>query len=138
MIRLYEWSKRRWLPLLGGVAFTITCSALAWHAAAINPSFSSELLVALGSALIVVSAVSLGFIVRGRHPSRATRVPLILGPVVGCAAGGLGSIALVLWPDSWAALCLFAVAIIGFQVAGTLAIFVRVRGRPSQRPSQAS
>jgi len=137
-MKLYPYPTRGWLLLLGIVAFIMVCTALTWRVAATNPSLSAELYIALGSALIVVSAVSLGAIMRAHYSSRAAFMPLILGPVVGCAAGGMGSVALVVWPDSWAALYLFAVAIVSFQAASILAVLVRRRSSPSQRSGQAS
>jgi hypothetical protein len=137
MMMLHEWLLRRWLLLFGGGAFAIACSVLAWRVAAIHPSFSSELYVALGSVLIVASSISLIFIVTASAQARTARVPLILGPVVGSAAAGLGSIALVAWPNSWTSLLLFAVAIVSFPMAGLLAIFLRASGRLGPRPAQA-
>jgi hypothetical protein len=134
-MRLRERSTRAWATLSGGVALTIGCSLLALHLAAIHTSLSAGLYVALGSATLLAGIVFLVLTVRGHYPSRAARVALILGPVVGCVSGGLGLIALGTWGDWSAALGLFAVTIICFQVAGIFAIFLRVRRRPRQRAS---
>jgi hypothetical protein len=63
------------------------------------------------------------------------RLAVVLGPAVGCASAGLGSIVLALSPDAMVPLYLFVVSAIAFPTAGvlgTLAGIARHRGQHSQ------
>gem|GEM_PF-6310277 len=67
------------------------------------------------------------------------RLVVVLGPTVGCASAGLGSIVLALSPDAMVPLYLFVVSGIAFPTAGVLGILVRItrhRGQHSKTVGQ--
>ncbi len=64
---------------------------------------------------------------------------VILGPAVGCASAGLGSIVSALSPDAMVPLYLFLLSAIAFPAAGVLAILGRTarhRGQHGQTVGQ--
>ncbi len=118
-------SPRSWLLLLFVAAlFVLVLSFSAWHAAGAHAALPGFLEVALGFGLIGMSAFSVRALVLRPDLSLTARLVVVLGPILGCASAGLGSIVLALWPRAIAPLYLFVVSGIAFPVAVILGIVV--------------
>lgn len=107
-------------------------SLFAWQVAGAHATLPKFLELALGLGLFGMSALSAGALVRRHDLSLRARFAMALGPTVGCASAGLGSITLALWPLSTAPLYFFLVSAVVFPVAAMLGIVGAARH--GQRP----
>jgi hypothetical protein len=131
-------SPKSWLLLLFVVApLVLVLSLSVWHAAGAHAAIPRFLQLALGFGLFGMSALSVRALVLRPRLSLTARLVVILGPIVGCASAGLGSIVLALWPRATVPLYLFVVSVIAFPVAVILGIVLRIprHGRRSPAPS---
>jgi hypothetical protein len=131
-------SPKSWLLLLLVVApLVLVLSLFAWHAAGAHAALPRFLQLALGFGLFGMSALSVRVLVLRPELSLTARLVVVLGPIVGCASAGLGSILLALWPRAMVPLYLFVVSCIAFPVAGILGILVGIARHGGQHHSPA-
>jgi uncharacterized membrane protein len=125
-------SKSRLLLVFVVAPLVILLSLFAWQVAGAHASLPKFLELALGLGLFGMSALSTGALMRRHDLSLRARFAMALGPSVGCACAGLGSITLALWPLSTAPLYFFLVSGVVFPVA----VFLGIVGaaRRGQRP----
>ena len=115
-------SKSRLLLMCVVPPVVMLLSLFAWQVARANASLPKFLELALGLGLFGMSAFSTRALLRRHDLSLRARFAMALGPSVGCACAGLGSITLALWPLSTAPLYFFLASGVVFPVAVFLGI----------------
>lgn len=129
-------SPKSWLLLLFVAAsFVLVLSLFAWHVAGAHAALPKFLQLALGFGLFGMTALSIRALVLRPDLSPRARLAVVLGPVVGCASAGLGSIVLALWPGAMMPLYLFVVSGIAFPMAVTLGMVGIARHGRRHSPS---